>query len=273
MIAALLGIPSAAPSPDNPPEPAQDRLVESELQHPDREAYSAVLSARVNEHGFVDYAALTADRAALDRYLASLADADVWAFEDHEQLAILINAYNAFTLRLITEHYQDGGPPETDGRLTSIMQIPEEQRWDHQRWNLGGKTVSLNQLEHQIIRVDFDEPRIHFALVCAATSCPTLRAEPYTGDTLEEQLAHQSSRFHERDDAFRFDPRRLTVHLSSVYDWFAEDFTKAAGSPAKYAARFDDELDRALKRNRSVDVRYIQWNWTLNDQAIRTARR
>ena len=87
-----------------------------------------------------------------------------------EKLALLINAYNACTLRLILDHWNDG-------QLASIKDIPRDNRWEDQRWQIGKRRLSLNQIEHEEIRGRFAEPRIHFALVCAAKGCPPLRAE------------------------------------------------------------------------------------------------
>jgi len=228
----------------------------------------------VNDEGFVNYASLTEDRVDLDAYLGTVAKADISQLSRDERLATLINAYNAFTLRLITEYYESGSSgPNGKGRLTSIKQIPVGERWKDDRWDLGGRTVSLDELEHQIIRKDFEEPRIHWALVCAAISCPQLRREPYTGARLDEQLAEQGRNYHRRDDAFRFDQERGTVYLSSLYDWFGEDFVEAEGSPVRYAARYSDALRAALESGRELTIEYIEWDWTLNDQAIRKTRR
>src|SRR5690606_18585297 len=109
----------------------------------------------VDAQGMVDYAGLAADTAALDGYIASLADVDLDVLSRDERLALLINAYNAFTLRLILDHYP----------VASIKDIPEAERWKAERWDLGGKTVSLDTIEHVMIRPVFNEPRIHWALV------------------------------------------------------------------------------------------------------------
>ena len=111
-----------------------------------------------------------------------------------ERLALLINAYNAFTLRLILDHYP----------VASITDIPADQRWDAVRWRLAGETYSLNQIEHELVRPNFREPRIHFALVCAAVGCPPLRTEAYTGELLEEQLEGQTRYSHAHDRWLRY---------------------------------------------------------------------
>jgi hypothetical protein len=135
----------------------------------DHSMFDTLLGAYVDADGFVDYAGLLGDAARLDAYLDQLAAAPFDALGRDEKLALLINAYNAFTLRLILDHYP----------VASIQDIPAPERWDAVRWRVGPHTWSLNQIEHEEIRPKFVEPRIHFALVCAAVGCPPLRAEAY----------------------------------------------------------------------------------------------
>ena len=116
-------------------------------------AFARVLEAHV-KRGAVDYASLAADRADLDTYLEALASAPFDAMSRDEKLALLINAYNAFTLALILDYYP----------VDSIKDIPADERWDAVRWKLGGRTLSLSQIEHEELRAKFVEPRIHFAI-------------------------------------------------------------------------------------------------------------
>ena len=147
--------------------PACAETAPAEEPAPDPSAgFDALLRQHVDEAGLVDYQALREAPAALESYVAYLADVDLESGTDAEKLALLINAYNAFTLQLIVEH----------PGIASIFDIPEDQRWDHVRWNLGGTDYSLNQIEHEIIRPVFDEPRIHWVLVCAAASAASLAA-------------------------------------------------------------------------------------------------
>jgi uncharacterized membrane protein YdjX (TVP38/TMEM64 family) len=126
--------------------------------------FNRLLSRHVDDAGFVDYKSLTVEATVLDGYLKTIANADFEVLGRDEKLAFLINAYNAFTLRLILDRYP----------VSSIKDIPSADRWDAVRWVLAGQTVSLNQVEHERIRQHFAEPRIHFALVCAAVGCPPL---------------------------------------------------------------------------------------------------
>ncbi len=223
----------------------------------DHSALDRLLKKHVFEGGFVDYAALREDAKVLDDYIASLADAPFEELGRNEKLAMLINGYNAFTLRLILDHYP----------LKSIKDIPGEKRWDHIRWKIGGQTWSLNQIEHEQIRPKFEEPRIHFALVCAAIGCPPLRSEAYLGSRVEEQLEDQSRYVHNSPLWFRFEPEKNVMHLTSLYKWYGDDFKQVAGSVLKYAARYLPELKAALDAGKEPKIEWIEYDWTLNDVA------
>ncbi|MEM1445640.1 MAG: DUF547 domain-containing protein [Planctomycetota bacterium] len=215
--------------------------------------YDAMLREWVDADGLVNYDAIFADSSRLDAYIAYLATADLDALSDDARLATLINAYNAFTLRLIADY------PQVD----SIFDIPEDERWVHARWNLGGRTVSLDELEHRIIRVDFDEPRIHWAVVCAAISCPPLRPEAYTAERLDEQLADQERIVHTSPKWQQFDASANVLKLSPLYDWYGVDF--GDGSPAAIVANVAPYVD-GLDAGDSPKLDWLHYDWALNTQ-------
>ena len=159
----------------------------------------AVLKAAVDDRGEVHYEKV--DAAALDRYVESLAVAPYALMSRDEKLALLINAYNAFTLRLILDHRP----------LDSINDIPSAKRWEAERWTIGGQRLSLDALENKRLRVEFREPRIHFAVNCASVGCPPLRAEAYDGARIEAQLAEQTARVHADARWIRFDDGTLEL--------------------------------------------------------------
>lgn len=225
----------------------------------DHAPLDALLKAHVDERGRVNYPAIARDPGMLDAYIQSLAAVDLDTLEDPDQLALLINAYNAFTIKLITEHYDNGA-------LESIMDIPEARRWKHQRWVIAGETYSLDQIENQVIRKNFSEPRIHFALVCAAQSCPLLRRFAYTGEQLDQQLEQAARATHEDDRWARYDPRRRTLYLTRLYEWYGQDFIKDAGSIEAYAAQFLPALKQDLDRGRKLRIEFLDYSWDLNDQ-------
>ncbi|MGH7144890.1 MAG: VTT domain-containing protein [Planctomycetota bacterium] len=224
--------------------------------HFDHSLFDQVLHKYVNAHGLVDYRGLKAHPADLDAYIQSLANAPLKNMGRNERLALLLNAYNACTLRLILDHYP----------LKSIKDIPADQRWEAKRWNIGGTTYSLNQIEQEEIRPHFKEPRIHFALVCAAMGCPPLRNEAYQADRLDQQLDSQAQYVHSHDRWFQFDPKTDVVKLTSLYDWYGGDFEQAAGSVLNFAARYSPALKQALDAGRKPKVEFLDYDWSLNAQ-------
>lgn len=222
----------------------------------DHSRFDALLRAHVDPDGLVDYAGLEREQASLDAYVASLATARFEEMGRDEKLALLINAYNAFTLRLILDHRP----------LVSIKDIPGDKRWDDRRFRLAGETLSLNQIEHERIRPRFREPRVHFALVCAARGCPPLRAEAYTGERLEPQLADQARRVHSDGRWVRFDRPSGTLHLTKLYDWYGSDFLQAATSIEEYVARHEPSVRAALDAGVPVRVRWLPYDWSLNEK-------
>ncbi len=214
-----------------------------------------IVRQHVDDAGWVDYAAIVKDTADLDAYIAKLADAPFDDLTRNGKLTLLINAYNAFTLRLIAEYYDDG-------ELRSIRDIPKEKRWDHARWQIAGKRYSLNQIEHELIRPNFKEPRIHFALVCAAESCPPLRNEAFTEEDLEKQLAAQTEYVHTHPRWYRYDAERNKLELTALYQWYAGDFEQTSGSVLAYVTEQRDELE-----GRKPAIGYLSYSWELNDKA------
>ncbi len=173
-----------------------------------------------------------------------------------EKLALLVNAYNAFTMRLILDHYP----------VKSIKDIPAKKRWDDKRWQVGSQTWSLNQNEHEQIRPNFKEPRIHFALVCAAVGCPPLRSEAYAANRLAEQLEEQAEYVHSHDRWFQFASGKDVVQLTSLYNWYGADFEQVAGSILNFAARYSPPLKAALDSGHKISVRWLNYDWSLNSQ-------
>ena len=149
----------------------------------------------VDRQGMVNYTALKRDRRSLDRFsesLSSFSRQDYDSLQTNEQIAFWVNAYNGLTLLAITDHY-----PIQSSFLTSLVYPRNSIRqisgvWDELTFPVMGSEMTLDRIEHQILRRDFDEPRIHLALVCAAVSCPPLRSEPYLGSRLDDQLQDQA---------------------------------------------------------------------------------
>lgn len=226
----------------------------------DHSTFDAILKEYVNEAGGVDYAGLAEEPDALLAYNESLADAPFDDMGRNEKLALLINAYNSFTLQLMIEWLDEDG-------IDGIRDIPRSESWDAPRWNVAGMTPTLNDIEHEEIRPNFVEPNIHWALVCAAVGCPPLRPEAYTGDRVEEQLQDQAEIVHTNDTRwFQYDPEANTLGLTQLYNWYGGDFEQVAGSPTLYAAEYAHELADAVEADAEPSVHWLNYDWALNNQ-------
>lgn len=221
----------------------------------DHGIWDGLLGSHVSKKGLVDYKGFKKDRDELDRYLKVVAEAPFDALGRDEKLALLINAYNAFTVRLILKHMP----------VASIKDI--EQPWKGPEWTVGGHRWTLWEIEHEQCRAKFKEPRIHFALNCASLGCPPLRQEAYVAARLEKQLEDQARYVHAGKRWFRFDPGEGVAHLTELYKWYAGDFKQVAGSVLDYVARYVPRLKSHLDEDQEVEVRWITWDWSLNDQA------
>ncbi|QDU96496.1 DUF547 domain-containing protein [Lignipirellula cremea] len=222
----------------------------------DHSTLDELLQTYVDEAGWVDYAGLRSREEQLDAYLQVVAKAPFADLARDDKLALLINAYNAFTLKLILENHP----------LESIQQIPEADRWDAVRWNVGGQVWSLNQIEHEQIRPRFVEPRIHFALVCAAVGCPPLRQEAFTPERLSQQLDSQAEYVHSHATWFAWKPEANTVELTKLYQWYSDDFDQAAGSVIRFASRYSPPLATALETDAPLRKKWLPYDWSLNSR-------
>ncbi len=216
----------------------------------------------------VDYAAMAQERATLKRYLDALAAVPRVQFDSWrpaEQLAFLINAYNAWTVELVLSRYPDLASIKD---LGSLLQSP----WKKRFIPLLGETRSLDNLEHGLIRGSerYAEPRIHFAVNCASIGCPALRAEAYAGDKLDAQLADATRAFLADRSRNRLEGERLRVSL--IFKWYREDFDRARGSLGNWLAEQAPALGLAetqaakLKSN-AMSIDFLDYDWRLNHRA------
>ncbi len=213
----------------------------------DHSALDGLLSRHV--HGFtVDYDGIASEQETLDSYISAVGEAPFDTLDRDEKLALLINAYNAFTIKLILDHRP----------IASIKDIAGSDRWDSERWTIAGQSYSLTSLEHEEIRAKFAEPRIHFAVNCASVGCPPLRVEAYVGERLEEQLADQTRVMHEDERWVRIEG--TTVHLTPLYLWYKSDFEQVAGTSLAFAARSRPELATG-----DWTVQWMDYDWSLNE--------
>ncbi len=219
----------------------------------DHRAWTTLLSELVDDQGFVCYTKLAEREAQLNAYLDELATADIDRLSRYEQAALLINAYNAFTLRLMLDYPQ----------VTSIRDIPAAKRWKDARWMLAGELQSLDAIEHELLRVHYADPRLHMVLVCASIGCPPLRAEAYQGSLLQAQLDDQSRRFLASERNARYDSNADTLWVSELLDWFRGDFGSSDADLQRFAQRYGPEAWRGQVREDSR-IRYLKYDWNVN---------
>ena len=222
------------------------------------DVWTSLLKKHVNSKGLVDYKGFIADKEKLQSYLDNLSanpPADTWT--ENDKIAYWLNAYNAFTIKLIVDHYPVESIKDLGGKHQIIfINTP----WDIKFFKIGGKTMTLNRIEHRILRSEFTEPRIHFALNCASISCPKLRREAYVGSKLDGQLTDQAKEFLSDTSRNMLDAK--APKLSSIFSFYGKDMRKWSGkSLIDYINQY-----AAIKINRDAALDYLDYNWNLNDQ-------
>ena len=227
----------------------------------DHTAFDRLLTRHVDQGGLVDYAAFE-DEPAFDEYLSRLASADVEALDADARLALWINAYNAWTIELIN---REDRPESIKDINKTLGFIPTGGAWRVRFAEVAGETWTLDEIEHEVIRERFDEPRIHFALVCAAIGCPPLRAGAYTGGQLDRQLDEQARAFLlDSPGKNRVDAESARVHLSPIFDWYEEDFGDGREDLGRYLAQWFEGDEAELLRSGDFRVDYTDYDWSLN---------
>jgi hypothetical protein len=236
----------------------------------DSSRFATVLRNRVNEQGLVDYEGLQRDPAILNEYLAEIGKVSperYQAWSETARIAFLINAYNAITLKSII----DQKPLKSS--IRDILGV-----WRVRKHPVMGKSLTLDEIEHTILRREFNEPRIHAALVCAAISCPPLRREPYAAERLDEQLDDQVRRWLASPLGLQIDREKATVKISAIFQWFAPDWKRseknlvtipnhAKTSPVlNFIGRYVNPEDSAYLLAGDYKLSYLDYDWSLNRQ-------
>ncbi|MCB9727172.1 MAG: DUF547 domain-containing protein [Deltaproteobacteria bacterium] len=221
-------------------------------------AWTKLLAAYVDD-GVVDYSGLRAHgRAALESYLEELAaprSMEGWTRE--QQMAFWINAYNAWTVERVLEAW-----PVKSFKKLDWPRGPWKREFV--RLGLSPEPVSLDWIEHEVLRKRYAEPRIHMALVCASRSCPALRSEAYVAARLDAQLEDQARRFVGDPAKNRLDAEAGVLWLSKIFDWYGEDFERGGGSVRAFVAAHLPADAAARVRDGSLDIRWLDYDWSLN---------
>lgn len=221
------------------------------------ETWDRLVRQYVDDHGRVAYRDLaTRDRPALEEYLAGLAAADLTGEDADDVKAFWINAYNAGVVAAVLQGY------------TAENFIKRRFLFKGFKLDIAGETRTLDEIEHQILRQQFADPRTHFALVCASSSCPRLRRTAYLGPTIDTALDEEARRFINDPARNRIDTHKGVIALSAIFKWFADDFKAQAGSIEEFVARYvEGDAKRAFVRSKAGDRAYLDYDWTLNAQA------
>ena len=239
-----------------------------------------VINARVNYEGFIN------SRAEFETFLRALGSVDENVFEswtEEQRLAFWINAYNAFTIKAIIDHY----PIKRSFTLVGIFYAPSDSIlqikgvWTKLQFRALGNMVTLEEIEHETLRKKFNEPRIHMAINCASISCPDLRNEAYTPEKLEEQLADASINFvNNPDKGVYVNEQSGKVKLSKIFKWFGDDFINNYGSKKlfnNYSLKenavlnftsdyIESEEVKEYLMNNKLKIGYLGYDWHLNEQ-------
>lgn len=232
-------------------------LTANSQSKPTHEAFDALLKKYVSVEGKVNYKGFIKDSANLNGYLNLLSktppDEKTWSRE--EQMAYWINAYNAFTIKLIIKYY----PIKSIKDIGSSIQIPfVNTPWDIKFIAIGNEKLDLNTMEHGKLRKSFDDPRIHMALVCASKSCPILLNEAYNARKLDEQLTRQTIAFFA--DSFRNKVSPDRPQLSMIFNWYGMDFSKNGRSVISFVNTYSK-----VKIKPKAKIDYLDYDWGLNE--------
>ena len=231
----------------------------------DHASFNELLNNYVDDNGDVDYTSWKSnDTKNLEIYLEALSVADPDKKSSKKaKLAFWINAYNALTIYGILEKY----PTSTIRNHTS--KLFGYNIWKDLKLQVNESAYSLDDIEHEILR-KMEEPRIHFAIVCASHSCPRLLNEAYEPDTLEDQLNTNAVFFFANKENFNIDEKKQVVYLSSILDWFGEDF---GDSTAAILDKISPLLAESESETSNWKVKYLPYSWKLNDQKTAKSRR
>ena len=233
---------------------------------PDYSQWNRLLSAYYDPAKGLDYKSLKAkDTAALQKLRQDLGRVNVAALTPKQQLAYWINVYNVNTVATIIENY-----PVKSIRDISTDPIVRLNVFKKERVPVGSQKLSLNDVENEKIRDGFKDPRIHFAINCAAKSCPPIRTEAYVGDRLDAQLDDQTRRFLNGPLGARFqrDGDELVIKTTKIMDWFGEDFDKWGGGRAAFIRKYvpADKQKMIDQAGKKIDIEYDDYDWSLNDR-------
>lgn len=230
---------------------------DSDSQPISHAVFDSLLRKHVNEAGWVDYQGFLRDSAQFKEYLQLLGthhpNDEHWSRE--ERIAYWINAYNAFTIKLIMDHYPVASIKDIKNGIPFVNTV-----WDIKFINIEGAEYDLNNIEHGILRPKYNEPRIHFAVNCASISCPKLQRFAYTGEALDQQLDQAARDFLNDPDKNKIAADQL--ELSKILSWYWGDFKDQYNSRVELVNKYVEEVSV----NPDAEIDYLEYDWGLNEQ-------
>ena len=227
----------------------------------DHSTFDQILKEYVDNNGLVDYNSIAKDRRFAE-YVESLAGARVGEFSRDGQLAFWINAYNAVTIDKVIKK-----KPKKSVRETFVPGVWTSTKFFTTKENIvASKRVSQDDIEHEILRKQFKDPRIHFAIICASMGCPLLPRIAYTEENVQARLEEETRKYLNSPRGTRTDRAENTLHVSKLFDWFATDFIQKSGSTLAFMRPYlNEETLSFLERDPKIS--YLEYNWALNAQA------
>jgi hypothetical protein len=224
----------------------------------DHTLFTQVLAAHVKD-GAVDYKAIKTD-PRFPQYIAMLQKSNPEVLTGEEKLAFWINAYNAFTIQYVLDKYP------IKSLMNKLSYVTGGGTFKTKFIEIDGRKLSLNDIENDVIR-PMGDPRIHFALVCGAKSCPPLRPEAYVADRLGEQMNEQGRLFMSQSDKNRFDFEKNEIAISKIFDWFKDDFRQNGKSELEFISHYlpPEQAQKLLAQAATIKVKYTEYNWDLNE--------
>ena len=224
--------------------------------------WDELLRRYVDERGLVNYRAWKQQSVLkLTDWLQELSLIDPAQLSPDEQIALWLNLYNALTIASVLKRYP------TESILPKFMGIPNWLAFiaffARPVYVINQRRYSLSNIEHDILRAKFNEPRIHFALVCASIGCPLLRNEAYTGDRLQTQLHDDATRFINNPDKVYYLPEEQTLYCSKIFKWYKKDFLEVSSSIPEYIQTY---WASDISLNASTPIKYLDYDWSLNQR-------
>lgn len=233
--------------------PSLSSLANEHLTH---KSWNDLLQKNVNDAGHVNYKSFKEDEEKLNDYLRVLSkNHPDKSWDKNDRLAFWINAYNAFTVKLIVKNYPVKSIKELGGAIYKV-----NTPWDIKFIKIGDEVYDLNNIEHTKIRKQFNDPRIHFAVNCASVSCPKLRNEAYIGDKVDDQLNDQARYFISNKVKNQIKSSKK-AKLSKIFKWYKGDFTSSGKTIIEYINQFSD-----VKLDADATIEFLDYDWNLNEK-------